>query len=330
MKVFLTGATGFVGRNFLDWLVRHEPDTQIDCLVRDPQKAQAQWQNMPQNINKRINWIAGDLLQPETYRSQLKQAERVVHAAALVSLRNGPEFYRMNTYATQNLLNALSGSDKLQRLVFVGSISAIDRPMDQPAIGPLTEESPPHPNTDYGKSKLMAEELVVKSGLPFAILRPAYIYGPFPRINSSMDRLIHHMTAGKSYTRFPFPGRASEVYAEDLAEMIWLATHHPNVENESFFVSNPTPVRVADAYAALAKAVGAEFKPLDLSDAELARYRSLWYRQQPDNLLLRILFEDFFACAPDKWYRLTGYRPTFGFKEGLAKTAHWYRQQGML
>lgn len=326
MKVFLTGATGFVGRNFLDWLVRNEPDVQIDCLVRDPQKAKDQWKDTPANVN----WIAGDLLEPETYQTALQQAEVVVHAAALVSLRNGPEFYRMNTDATQNLLSTLSSSDRLKRMVFVGSISAIDRPMDQPAIGPLTEESPPHPNTDYGKSKLMAEELVIESGLPYAILRPAYIFGPFPRINSSMDRLIHNMADGKPYTRFPFPGHASEVYAEDLAEMIWLAGHHPNVENEAFFVSNPSPVRVADAYAALAKAVGADFKPLDLSSEDLERYRSLWYRQQPDNLLLRILFENFFACAPDKWYRLTGYKPTHGFEEGLAKTTHFYRQHGLL
>src|SRR5690606_22586915 len=146
-----------------------------------------------------------------------------------------------NTDATQSLINALKHSVRLKRLVFLSSISAFDRPLGQPAIGLLTEESIPHPNTDYGKSKLEAEKRVEQSDLPYAILRPSYIYGPYPRINSSMDRLIRNVRDQTHYTRFPFPGRASEIYVEDLAEMIWTASQHPAAENQAFFVSNPEP-----------------------------------------------------------------------------------------
>jgi dihydroflavonol-4-reductase len=325
MRVFLTGATGFVGRNFLTWLVREQPDVSITCLVRDPAKAAAQWPESP----RAISWLAGDLLRPDTYRAALAEAELVFHAAALVSLKNGPEFYTMNTDATRCLVEALVPSTALRRLIFIGSISAVDRPLNTMAVGPLTEASVPHPNTDYGKSKLMAERLIVESGLPYAILRPSYIYGPYPRVNSSMDRLIHDVATGKRYTRFPFPGQVSEIYAEDLAEIIWLAGQHPNAGNETFFVGNPEPCRIASVYRDLSEVLGVPYHPDAVSPENMPRYRRLILRQAPDNLMLRILFEDFFLCSPEKWYAYTGYRPKYGYREGLRRTVHWYQRQGL-
>ena len=328
MNIFITGATGFVGRNFLEWILRNEPEASITCLVRDPIKAQNQW---PPDFGKgRIQWLQGDLLEPTTYAKPLQQADHVFHIAALVSLRNGPEFYRMNTEATQSLLQPLQDSNHLKRLVFLGSISAVDRPLDHPAVGPLTEESTPHPNTDYGKSKLQAEVSIQQSGLPYSILRPPYIYGPYPRINSSMDRLIHNVQDQVHYTRFPFPGRASEVYVEDLAAMIWTAAHHPATENQTLFVSNPRPVQISAVYAKLAKTLGVPFQPMSLSQAQIERFRRTLYRKDPDNVLLRVLFEDFFYCEPEKWYRLTGFKPRYGYELGMEKTVQWFRDHGMI
>lgn len=326
MNIFLTGATGFVGRNYLYWVLRHQPQAQITCLVRDPQKAAAQWPNSP----RQIRWLAGDLLNPETYQAAIQEAEWVVHAAALVSLRNGPEFFAQNTAATQYLLSTLADSCKLKRFIFVGSISAIDRPPHQPAIGPLTDESPPNPNTDYGRSKWQAEEAVRASGLPYVIMRPAYIHGPYPRPNSSMDKLIRHVNAGEPYTRYPFPGRASAIYVEDLAEMLWIAGEHSAVENQSFFICEPQPVSVVQAFADVAKVLGRPHEPLQRSPEQLARMHQSLRHRHPENLIPRILFEDYFYCSPDNWYRLTQAKPRFGYAEGLARTVAWAREQGMI
>lgn len=330
MRVLITGVTGFVGRNFLEWLIREEPSISVTCLVRDLLKAKSQWEHLPGFGQNRIQWLQGDLLKPETYAEAAQQADVVIHIAALVGLRNGTEFYEANTETARVLLNVLKDSKRLQRLVFVSSISAIDRPLDAPAVGPLTEESPAHPNTDYGKSKWQAEELVRQSGLSYAILRPPYIYGPYPRANSSMDRLIHNVQDQAHYTRFPFPGRVSEIYVEDLAEMIWTAAHHPAAENQTFFVSNPQPVRIADAYAKLAGVLGAPYQPIVLSNQEIVRFQRMLYKKDPENVLLRVLFEDFFYCSADKWYRLTGFKPRYGFEEGMAKTVRWFKEQGLL
>jgi nucleoside-diphosphate-sugar epimerase len=326
MTVFLTGSTGFVGRNLLSWLVRTQPDINVTCLVRDVNKANAQWKQTPANVT----WLAGDLLEPATYARAVQQADCVFHTAALVSLRDGPEFYRMNTEATQHLVDVLKDSTRLQRLVFVGSISAIDRLLGQTAIGPLTEDSIPSPNTDYGKSKLQASALVKASGLPYVIMRPSYIYGPHPRLKSSMDRLIHDVAQGKRYTRFPFPGRVGAIFAPDLAEMLWIAAHHPQAANETFFIANPEPSTVADVFADVAAELGVPYSPMPVSAEAMPRFHRLMRTQDPKNLMLRILFEDYFLCSAEKWYRLVGQMPRHGYREGLARTVAWYRQHGHL
>lgn len=326
MRIFVTGATGFVGRNLLNFLVRTFPEASISCLVRDSQKAETQWPDLPTNVQ----WLSGDLLYPKTYQSALQNAELVFHTAALVSLRNGPEFYTQNTDATRHLVETLKTSHHLKRLLFVGSISAVDRDWHQPALEPLSDLSPCQPNTDYGKSKLQAEQCVMDSGLPYTVVIPAYIYGPYARPNSSMDRLIRDMAAGKKYTRFPFPGFASEVYVEDLAEMLWVSATHANTLNQRYFISNPEPIQLHQAYQLLAEALKIPYKPLPIKPHEIERYRSHWHNTHPDSLVLRILFESYFACLPDRWYQTTGFTPRYGLREGIAKTVQWYRAQGYL
>lgn len=323
MNIFMTGATGFLGRHLLRFLVRTQPDANVICLVRDPDKAKAQWNNSP----PQVQWLPGDLLEPETYRNALQNVELVFHAAALVSLRNGPEFYTQNTEATRLLLESLKISGQLRRFLFVGSISAVDRAWELTATEPLTEDSPCRPNTDYGQSKLAAERLVADSGLPYTIMIPAYIYGPDPRPNSSMDRLVRDMIAGQRYTRFPFPGLASEVYVEDLAEMLWVSATHPNTLNQRYFISNPEPVRIARACQMLAEALQIPEQSYSVSPGKLERFRRLWRKAQPDSLILRILFESYFVCDPSRWYNATGFTPRFGIQQGIQKTVNWYKTQ---
>ncbi len=316
----MTGGTGFVGRNTVEFLLNNLPDLELTCLVRHPDKAAF--------MQDRVKQVHGDLLRPETYKSAVETADIILHMASLVSLKNGLEFYVQNTEATKALLRMAFFSKNLQRFVYTGSIAAIDRPPHLPVSGPLTESSLPHPNTDYGKSKLQAMDAVVHSGLPYTVLTPAYIYGPHPRVNSSMDRLIKDVAAGKPYTRIPFPGRASYIYVENLADLIWQAALNPAARNEVFFASEQEPIQVGEAFQQAAKALGVDYSPRTISD--MGRFRSFLYHRDPNNPLLQILFEDYFYCSSEKVHQILNYRPRFGMMEGVEKTLQWYRKQGGL
>lgn len=324
MNIFVTGASGFVGHNVLDYLRTQVADAKITCLLREPKKL-SEYAGA-----KNIALVHGDLLKPETYRDTLKDAHVIIHAAALVSLRNGPEFYTANVEATHKLLDAAQGASGLSRFVFVGSISSFEREPGQKITGPVTEVSIPYPATDYGKSKLEAERLVRESGLPYTIVRPSYIYGPHPRVKGSMDRLIDDVREGKRYTQLPLPGRATAIYAPDLAEAIWTCAMHPACFNESFFVGDETPVNVGDAYKVVAGALGMTYEAREVSPEAMDRLKVLVYRRRPDESFVKVLFEDYFWASSKKLMRLTGWRPRHTLMEGVAKTIGWYRARGLL
>lgn len=320
--IFITGATGFVGRHVVEYLLDQVPQAKLVCLVRNPEKATF-LQGTP------VQCVEGDLLLPETYKGWAQQASLVFHVAALVGLKNGEAFYSVNTGGMARLLETLTDSDRLERLVFVSSISAIDRALPDlhSPLSPLTEESPARPSTDYGKSKRQAEELLMASGLPYTILRPSYIYGAYPRLASSMDRVVFDVREHKPYTRFPFPGRASEIYAGDLAAAIWHVSRHPQALNEDFFVANLEPVGVPTLFETLARDMKVPYRPRRLSDPQLKRIRKRVYREHPGDPVMRILYEDYFVCRAEKLREKTGFSPVTSFAQGWAKTLDWYRQR---
>jgi dTDP-4-dehydrorhamnose reductase len=98
----------------------------------------------------------------------------VVHLAGnkdVFALERSPEqATRANLDTTRNLADALKGSDA--RLVFV-STDYVFEGVD----GPYHESSPTRPRTEYGKSKLAAENLLRESGLPIAIARSSSLFG---------------------------------------------------------------------------------------------------------------------------------------------------------
>jgi nucleoside-diphosphate-sugar epimerase len=332
-KVFVTGATGFVGRNFIEYLCKSAPEVSVMALGRNSEKISAM-------AEYPVQWVLGDLLDPTTYQEALWEADFVFHIAALVGLKNGDQFYGPNTEGTRSLLNALKGALKaspqaghLKRLVYLSSISAVDRHLttaEELATlsehHPLDDTSPISPNTDYGKSKRQGEALIESSGLPYTILRPAYIYGPYPRVASSMDRVIYDVQGQKAYTRWPFTGKASAIYVKDLAEILWQVSQTPEAFNQSYFAANPEPVAVQGFFKALAQGLGVPFHPRELESQWIKKFQQRLYRNHPEDPLIRILYESYFVCDSSPLYQVLGGSPKHSLEEGLAETLAWYRQ----
>lgn len=329
MDVFITGGTGFVGHNLIRHLHATQPSWTLHALVRHEGKAKAL-----QALG--VQCHLGDLLQADTYRHIVSQCGLIFHLAGLVGLKDGEAFYSANVGSMNTLIEAAQGADNLKRLVFVSSISAIDRPANTPInslILPLTEQSPACPTTDYGKSKHMAELALQVSGIPYTIIRPSYIHGPYPRPQSSMDRALFDVLAQAPYTRFPFPGKASEIDVEDLAQAIALSALHLNTLNKAYFISNPSPISMPHFFATMANALGIPFHPTYVSPQALRRIQERAYRQNTApaaRLMQRILFEDFFACSPKAFMEDTGFQPSYSLQSALRRTVLWYKEAGLL
>ncbi len=164
-RILVTGAAGVIGSALSRWFTRDYPGCiLLDCRPRgvptpDP-----------------VPLTVCDLESRDSVRALIDRVEPdvVVHLAGnkdVFALEKSPETARRaNVDTTRNLAEALQGSEAL--VVFISSDYVF-----QGTDGPYSESSPTRPQTEYGRSKLAAEDLLRSCGLPVAIARSASLFG---------------------------------------------------------------------------------------------------------------------------------------------------------
>jgi nucleoside-diphosphate-sugar epimerase len=181
-----------------------------------------------------------DLSEPFDWTPLLEQCQAVVHLAGIAHTDAAePLYVVVNHRATEALANAAARLGK--HLVFISSIAAQSGPF---ADHELTEDDPPQPTSAYGRSKFAAEEAIRKAGGSFTILRPVVIYGDGEKGNLATIRKIAHLPMP-----LPFGGlkaRRSVLSVENLNSATISALIDLRARQQTFIVSDPTPVTVAD------------------------------------------------------------------------------------
>lgn len=159
--VFITGATGFVGRRLVALLDPARFD--LRCLTRDPRAG------FPAGVRA----VVGALDRPADYESALQGASLVVHLAAQTGKAPRDVHFAANRDATARLVEA-SRAAGASGFVFVSSIAAAFA--DRFAY-------------PYADAKAAAEEIVRTSGLPFLIVRPTMILGSGSPVGAGLARM---------------------------------------------------------------------------------------------------------------------------------------------
>lgn len=172
----------------------------------------------------------------------------VIHCAGDPSFGNGPQYQHANFELTQHVLDVVKKySPGLARFVFVSTIGVVDRGAGDPCTSPLDENSPIMPTSDYGRSKLQAENLVRQSGLPFAIIRPTMVVGDDMRFGSHFAVFARNALAKSLIGRIAWPGQLSVVHVDDLAEALWLVATQPTASGNTYFCAGKA-VSIAEYY----------------------------------------------------------------------------------
>jgi GDP-4-dehydro-6-deoxy-D-mannose reductase len=181
VKVFITGAAGFVAGHFIELLRQEEPEAEIFGLAR-PQGA-------PSQVPGRVTMIEADLLEAGSVEAavSLAQPDRIVHLAAqsspMKSWSDPQATLRTNILGTQNLLEAARKCRTPPRILLVGS--AEEYGLASPSEIPLREEAPLRPTSPYAVSKIAAGYL----GLQYALAH---------RLPVVRTRTFHHTGPGRS------------------------------------------------------------------------------------------------------------------------------------
>ncbi|HKG04867.1 MAG TPA: NAD-dependent epimerase/dehydratase family protein, partial [Pedobacter sp.] len=244
------------------------------------------------------------------------------------------DYDRVNAEYTRNLaMAAIRANIKLKKFVFVSSLAA---------LGPLTElsseicdDTPGHPVTNYGRSKLLAEQYLSEiEGLPLIVIRPTAVYGPREK---DIFILFKSISRGMEPHIGSFRQQLSFIYVKDLADVIITALFTA-VSGKSYNVSDG---QVYDRYI-LAKLTKKALKiktfrfhiPVGIVGL-MAIMMDLLYTYSKDTPALNRekmaeLTAINWACNIDRARKELNYLPKFGLEEGLNETMIWYKENGWL
>ena len=145
--IFITGATGKIGKHLIDALDIAKYDVYALC------------RNEKFNFNSSPKVILGDLLDVSSYAPVFKNhIDIVVHLGAVTHTNDISEYYKINAAATSELIK-LCKSNKVNKFIFISTRAISDK------------------GGHYSKSKLMAETYIKASKLTWVIMRLGEVYG---------------------------------------------------------------------------------------------------------------------------------------------------------
>jgi nucleoside-diphosphate-sugar epimerase len=240
--VLVTGASGFIGKHVTQsfagagWRVRaasRNPETLAALAGVEPVA-------MP------------DLAAPADWSPLLEGISHVLHLAGIAhapGMLPDDVYRRVNAEAVGELARAARG--RVERFVLMSSVRA---QAGLAADHVITEADTPQPTDIYGRTKLEAERLLAESGVAYAALRPAVVYGKGVKGN-----IAALATLAQTPMPLPFGGldnKRSLLALENLASAIALALSAPEAEGETYLVADQEPISVAELVAAMREGLG--------------------------------------------------------------------------
>jgi dihydroflavonol-4-reductase len=188
MKIFITGAGGFIGRNLVNVLVARGHEVigfvRPDSSDRKPE--------IYQYLETKIKIVYGDVTNFESVVKALdsvsgEQGITLVHLAAVIDSGRADLFQSVNINGTENLYKAaLQTKTRINQIIHI-STAAVHGP--QHPNETISENTSFLPETLYEKSKydseLIARKFLNENNLPVTIFRPVHVYGPY-----SVDKLL--------------------------------------------------------------------------------------------------------------------------------------------
>lgn len=307
-----------------------ERGIEVRCIVR--RQSNRRWL-----AGKPIELVEASLTEPASLPAAVKGVDVIYHVAGLIAARSMAEFMRGNRDATMNLLQAaLRYAPNLQRFLFLSSLAAVG---PAPSLSePVTEETPYHPLTAYGKSKRAAEEavLAVAEQLPVTIVRPPAVYGPRDAATLPFFRSVRLGIAPLIGFRDKY---LSLIHVRDLVRGILLAAEAQRAIGRVYFISSEEYYTWEQLAEVARIAVGRRRvwrlripHGIVMGIASIAEVAGWFTRRPPvfDFEKGRDIVQSYWICSPERARKELGYRQTVGLVEGMRETVAWYREHGWL
>jgi dihydroflavonol-4-reductase len=247
MRVFLTGATGFV-MGVVARALRARDD-EVVALVRSPSRATSL-------SALGCELVAGDVVDPTDAVDELRRCDALIHGAAIYEIGVNAERRRQmeetNVIGTRRILE-VARTAGTPRVVYVSTIAAFGNTHGEIVAEGHRPTSPP--TSAYEDTKRRAHEIAVdaaRSGAPIVIVQPGQVYGP--NDHSAVGANFRALAEGRlRYRTFEDLG-LNLVHVDDLADGILRALDR-GTPGECYILGGEIAT-LGDAYRAIAEVTG--------------------------------------------------------------------------
>ena len=317
MRVAVTGATGFLGKNLVAHLQKSNCD--VVALGRNPRA-------LSELAASNVETFAADVRNEEQLFEPLRSADAVCHLAALASpWGRWRDFYDINVRGSLNVLRACQ-LNRVKRLIFVSSPSVL---FDGSDLIEVTEEHPypAHFISSYCESKKLAEEtLREKAGdVELAIIRPKAIFGPgdtslLPRVlDAARRKRLRRIGHGTNEIDLTF--------VDNVSSAIILAMTESSAAGKTYNITNDEHVRIWPLIETILARFGLSLngsitfnRAFRIATVLEACYKPFPRHEPPLTRLTVALLGRTQTFDISKARRELGYVPRISISEGLART----------
>jgi len=313
MKILVTGGCGFIGSNFVRYILKGYPNYSV--LNVDKLTYAGNLENLADLASSpRYRFIRTDIAEAPQIEAIIREGvDAIVNFAAEShvdrSIEDPGTFIKTNVFGTFVLLEAVRKVFPKQKIRIV-HISTDEVYGSLGEIGAFTEETPLAPNSPYSASKTAADMLVRAYhhtyGFPTSITRCSNNYGPYQFPEKLIPLLISNAIEDKE---LPIYGDGMNVrdwiYVEDHCRALDTVLHHGK-EGEVYNIGGRSEKPNLEVVKTVLDQLG---KP-----HSLIRF----VKDRPGH-------DRRYAMDFSKIERELGWKPAFSFGEGIRLTVEWYR-----
>ena len=332
-KILITGASGFIG-GFLVEQGLHDKHT-IYAAIRKSSSTK-------HLTDSRINIIYLNLADKnslkqtwEKLQQQIGKFDYVIHNAGATKVLDKSDFETINYRYTKNLVESLHEAGIIpDKFIFISSLAAFG-PGCENTFNPIKTTDTPTPITNYGKSKLKAEQFLFQQNkIPFLIFRPTGVYGPrdtgYYQYFKSINRHIEiYLGSTKQMLSF--------IYIKDLVSLIYTALPSA-ISNRGYFVTDGKNYSIKQ-FAEITKKVLNKKTVRIVTPIILVKTAAIFSEQiavltKKATLFTTDKFKEItrknWACDATETMTDFNFAPKYDLQRGVAEAIKWYKKEGWL
>lgn len=309
-NIIVTGGCGFIGSNFVHYVVNNHPEVHVTVL--DKLTYAGNKENIAGLPEDRVELVVGDICDKELLDKLVPGHDAIVHYAAEShndnSIANPEPFLRTNVEGTYCLLEACRKYDVRYHHVSTDEVYG-DLALDDPAR--FTEETPYNPSSPYSSTKA-ASDLLVRAwtrtyGLKTTISNCSNNYGPYQHVEKFIPRQITNIICGIKPKLYGDGQNVRDwIHTEDHSSAVWTILTKGKL-GETYLIGADGEKNNIDVLHAILKGMGKDENDFD------------WVKDRPGH-------DRRYAIDSTKLRTELGWQPQHtNFEEGLAQTIQWYK-----